>query len=426
MARYIRFSESLLSEIRERTDLVALIQRDIPLRKTGKSFTGRCPFHEEKTGSFNVSPVRGTYKCFGCDARGDAIAWLVNHHGQTFKEAVLQLASECGVLIPDDDQPGCDDGSGSRREQMRQALVDALRIYRSLLDQNQAAREYLTNERSLADETIARFELGMVGRSILEQLTERYSKDLLSDAGLVIQADTGRTYDRLRERVIVPIYDHRSQLIGFAGRAFKDTSGKAPKYLNSPETELFHKGEHLYALNLAKASIRKAQHAIVVEGYFDVIALHQAGDDRVVAPMGTALTNSQARLLCSNAQTITFAFDGDKAGRSAALRAAAVMLEEISDEKAVHFLFLPDNLDPDDFIRGYGLEHWQAALNNAIPLSAFLNSFVSHGLDHDIPETQVKAACKAKPILARIRQAPLFKAALTARFEKSIRLSLQA
>jgi DNA primase len=223
---------------------------------------------------------------------------------------------------------------------------------------------------------------------------------------------------------MVPIHNESGNLVGFAGRSLIERPDKTPKYINCPETEIFHKGRELYALHLAKPAIRAGRVAVIVEGYFDVISLHQAGEARAVAPMGTALTNPQARRLLVHADTIVFAFDGDAPGRKAALAASAVLLDELKDGKAAKFLFLPEGEDPDTFVRRQGLAAWLQALEDATPLSGLLADFVAHGLDRELPESQVRAAEKARAILARIQQAVLFKRAMKAKFEEVIGVPL--
>ena len=428
MGKYIRYTDEFLARVREDADLVGIIGRDITLKKAGKAFKACCPFHGEKTPSFEVSAERNTYKCFGCSAQGDAIKWMVEFHKLPFQEAVAAVAADSGISVP---ESKIDDSAEAqirrnRLASLNKALQDAARLYAGGIERSPNGHQYLTTTRGLSVETITSYQLGTVATGIVELLAKRHDPETLIDSGLAIRAEDGRLFDRFRNRIMIPIYNESAALIGFAGRSMIEKPDRTPKYLNSPETELFHKGNELYALNVAKPAIRSARHAIVVEGYFDVLTAHQAGDCRVVAPMGTALTNTQARRLFSHADTVTFAFDGDKPGRSAALRASAVVLEEMRDGKTVQFMFLPEGSDPDQLIRTYGLDAWSHALDAAYPLSRFLADYVKHGLDMDVPESQVRAAEKARKILARVREAALYKQALTAQFERTIGMALPA
>lgn len=420
---YLHFSDEFLEHLRARVDLVALIEQEVPLKRSGRNMVGCCPFHEEKTPSFTVSPERHSYRCFGCGAYGDAIEWVRHRQHLSFHEAVAHLANLCGVTMP---KP---ENSHEERQQRKhlaahyQVLQEAARIFTRGLDKSPTARKYLLEQRVLTQETINTFGLGVVAKGIIGLLTER--RDALLAAGLAVQGDNNAVYDLFRHRIMIPIHNESGNLIGFAGRTMSKRAD-TPKYINSPETELFHKGRELYGLHLAKRSIRETGIAIVVEGYFDVIALHQAGETRAVAPMGTALTGQQTRRLLTHADNIVLAFDGDAAGRKAALPAASILLEELTDEKTARILFLPDGEDPDSFIRTHGLEAWQRQLEQAQPLSALLTDYVSsNGLDINIPESQVVSARRALTILARIQHAPIYARALQARFENLIGIRME-
>ena len=425
MAKYIRFSDEILDRIRSGTDLPALIGRDVKLKRAGQNFVACCPFHEEKTPSFQVSPDKNTYRCWGCGARGDAIEWMRNKHHLSFHDAVVHLAGVCGIPLPVEERDSDEDKAQRKRlAALYQALKEAARVFSRGLAKSPTARAYLEQKRNLRAETIERFGIGVVAKGVVELLGGSATRDALLGSGLAAQREGGEIYDRFRHRIMFPIHNESGNLVGFAGRSMIEKPDKAPKYVNCPETEIFHKGRELYALHLAKPAIRAGRVAVIVEGYFDVISLHQAGDERVVAPMGTALTNLQVRRLLVHADTIVFAFDGDAAGRKAALGAAAVLLDEMKDGKMARFLLLPDGEDPDSFVRSHVLEAWHAATERAAPLSAFLADYVAHGLDRDVPESQVKAAEKAKAILARIQHAELFGRAMKAKFEEVVGVSL--
>lgn len=423
MVGYLHFSDDFLEHLRTQVDLVALIGQEVALKRSGKHMIGCCPFHEEKTPSFHVSPEKRSYRCYGCGAYGDAIEWVRHRQHLSFHEAVAHLANLCGVTMP---KP---ENSHEERQQRKhlaahyQVLQEAQRIFTRGLDKSPTARKYLLEQRVLTQETINTFGLGVVAKGIIGLLTER--RDALLAAGLAVQGDNNAVYDLFRHRIMIPIHNESGNLIGFAGRTMSKRAD-TPKYINSPETELFHKGRELYGLHLAKRSIRETGIAIVVEGYFDVIALHQAGETRAVAPMGTALTGQQTRRLLTHANNIVLAFDGDAAGRKAALSAASILLEELTDEKTARILFLPEGEDPDSFIRTHGMEAWQRQLEQAQPLSALLSDYVSsNGIDTNIPESQVVSARRALAILARIQHAPIYARALQARFENLIGFQME-
>lgn len=427
MGKYVRYSDEFLDRVRKEADLVGLISRDITLKKSGKNFSACCPFHKEKTPSFSVSPERNFYRCYGCDAKGDAITWMMDHRHLPFPDAVAAVAEFSGIQLPEATQDtAADQARNSELAALYRALKDAQAIYAGGISRNAKSHAYLTQRRSLTHETIAKYGLGTVGTGIADLLLKRHGHKALVDSGLVCEAEDGRIFDRFRNRIMIPIHNQAGALIGFAGRSVVESPDRTPKYINSPETKIFHKGEELYAFHIARQFIRADKQAVVVEGFFDVLSLHQAGELRAVAPMGTSLTNAQMRRLFQNADTVTFAFDGDKAGRSAALRSAAIVLEEMRDGKNAQFLFLPEGTDPDSLIRENGLDYWSAMLRQAQPLSRFLSDYVVHRLEVDVPESQVKAAERGRAVIARIRDAALFKQALSLQFERAIGISLSA
>lgn len=425
MVTYIRFDDDFLDRLRSQVDLPALIDQDVKLRRIGRNLFACCPFHKEKTPSFAVSPGKNTYRCYGCGARGDAIEWMRNKHRMSFHDAVAHLASVCGLSLPvaEQDEPE-DKAQRKRLASLYQALKEASRIFTRGLSKSASARAYLESKRGLRADTIERFGLGVVAKGVVELMADSVSREALIKSGLAVERDSGEIFDRFRHRIMFPIHNERGNLIGFAGRSMIEKPDKTPKYINCPETEIFYKGRELYALHLAKPSIRSSGIAVIVEGYFDVVSLHQAGEERAVAPMGTALTNQQARRLLVHADTIIFVFDGDAAGRKATLAAAAVLLDEMKDGKKGRFLFLPEGEDPDTFVRAYGIDGWLDALDTATPLSTFLADYVTLGLDRSTPESQVKAAEKANAILARIQHAKIFRRAIKIKFEEVIGVPL--
>jgi len=267
------------------------------------------------------------------------------------------------------------------------------------------------------------FELGTVAAGIIK-LLRRHERGFLLEAGLAIEGAEGDLHDRFRHRIMIPIRNEVGGLIGFAGRALSTDSVRTSKYLNSPETPVFHKVRELYGLNHAKREIRRSRTAIVVEGYFDVITLHSSGEQRAAAPMGTALTADQLRRLLHHADTVIFVFDGDEAGQKAAIAAACLTLSEIKDGQEARFLALPADADPDTFVRAHGIETWRAALAQAVPLSMLLARNVTEGLDLNIAEMRACAAARAHSFLTQIKQAPLFGRALRITFEQALGMSL--
>lgn len=424
MATFVRFSDAFLVRIRNEVDLADLVGRDLVLKRSGKNAVACCPFHEEKSPSFTVTPQKNSYYCYGCGAKGDAIDWMRNRHHMSFPDAVAYLAGVCGLPLPAPEMNGTDDWALRRRlAGLYQALKDASRLFVRGLEKSPAARSYLCDRRGLALDTIERFELGTVAKGVVEVMARGTAREALLESGLAIERD-GKLADRFHHRIMFPIRNESGTLVGFAGRSMIEKPERTPKYLNCPETEIFHKGRELYGLHLAKPAIRAANTAVLVEGYFDVISLHQAGDTRTVAPMGTALTSQQARRLLVHADTVIFGFDGDAAGRRAALAAAAVMLGELKDGKSCKFIFLADGDDPDTFVRKHGLALWLQETELAMPLSAVLVQFVTHGLDRTLPESQVSAAGRARAVLERIQHAELFQRALRSKFEEVIGVSL--
>lgn len=424
MGKYIRFSDTLLEQMRSNINLPELIARDMALKKMGNNFIAKCPFHEEKTASFNVSSNKNTYRCYGCGAYGDAITWLRHKHHLSFYESVIRLAGICGVPLPAEEE-SLPENKAEREHfaNLYQALKAAHKIYRHGLLKSQLARDYLEKTRGLTQETITQFELGVVASGVLPFLDKVDRADLIA-SGLAIESNNGTLYDRFRHRIIFPIHNERGNLIGMAGRILTTQQDKFPKYINSPETAIFHKGQELYALHLAKQAIRASGIAVIVEGYLDVMSLHQAGDRRAIAPMGTSITQRQVRRILVHADTLVFAFDGDKAGRKAILTMLPVLLGEITDKKNAKVLFLPEDDDPDSFIGKQGIHHWLSAVENATPLSKALVDYMKDGIELALPEGQVTAAEKAKEVLTWIKKADFFKLAMQRKFEEAIGLPL--
>ena len=409
---------SFLQDLLNRIDIVDVVGKYVQLKKGGANFVGLCPFHNEKSPSFTVSPSKQFYHCFGCGAHGTAIGFLMEHAGLAFPEAVGELAQSVGLAVPQEPSPargGGGTGGGERDAQPTgaaqakavAALSDVMQIacdyYRKALRASPEAIRYL-KKRGLTGEIAARFGLGFApdGWQNLEAPFADYRGDALVEAGLVIVSDKldgegqARRYDRFRERIMFPIRNVKGQVIGFGGRVLD--SGE-PKYLNSPETPLFSKGSELYGLFEARLAIREARSVLVVEGYMDVVALAQLGFPNAVATLGTACTPVHVQKLLRQTDTVIFSFDGDAAGRRAARRALDACLPHAADNRTIRFLFLPSEHDPDSFIREFGKEAFAGQIERAMPLSQFMLSEVVAGKELDTPEGKARALFDAKPLL---------------------------
>lgn len=399
-----QFPERFIEEVRERVDMVELIGRRVQLRKTGSNWQGLCPFHNEKTPSFSVRPDKGFYKCFGCGARGDAIDFVMQSQGLPFHEAVEELARTVGVPLPEG-KP--EDADWERRRQEQNRLLEVMNTAQNHFV-NQArnpnghhAWDYLL-KRGLRAETLERFGLGYAPpgwRNLLERMGGGEAAALLLEqAGLAVRGKEG-WYDRFRDRITFPIHDLKNRIIGFGGRVLDDSK---PKYINSPETELYHKGDVLYGLNLAQEAIRKEGLALVVEGYLDLVALADRGVLPVAATLGTALTANHLRILWQRTQRVIFCFDGDTAGRKAAWRALEQSLDSLKGERRVEFLFLPEGRDPDDVVKEEGADGFRRRLERTVSLGRFLLKELQRGLDVESPEGAAAMIHRARPLLHKV------------------------
>jgi DNA primase len=407
--------QDFLQQLLDRTDIVAVIERYVPLKKAGANYQSRCPFHEEKSPSFTVSPSKQFYHCFGCGAHGTAIRFLMDHAGLPFVEAVKELAGRAGMQVPDDGSRRPPEEE-SRRATMFERMDAAATFYRKSLKSGAIAVDYLKN-RGLTGETAARFGIGYAPegwQSLREAMAAGfadYADPLLMEVGLVIHHEDKR-YDRFRERVMFPIRNERGQVIAFGGRVL----GKGePKYLNSPETPLFHKGRELYGLHEHRRAIQGDNQVVVVEGYMDVVMLDQHGVQNAVATLGTAITSDQAARLLRLADDVVFAFDGDNAGRKAAWRALENSLPQAQDGKRLSFLFLPEGEDPDSYVRAQGADAFRALCEQAMPLSDFLFSELTAQTDLGSQEGQVRLAKLVEPHIDKLAQAPLLQRMLRQR-----------
>ncbi len=401
--------KSFVQDLLSRVDIVDVIESHIPLKRAGSNLTACCPFHNEKSPSFTVSPTKQFYHCFGCGAHGSAISFLMEYSGLNFVEAVKDLAQRAGMQVPEVRAPRAEAAGGGGTESS-EALLDLLHraaaYYKAELKKSERAIAYLKG-RGLTGEIAARFGLGYApaGWQGLASVFADYADRSLVAAGLVIQGDDGKRYDRFRDRIMFPIVSQRGQIIGFGGRVLDKSE---PKYLNSPETPLFEKGHELYGLFHARQGVRAAGRVIVVEGYMDVVALAQYGVTNAVATLGTATTPWHVQKLFRQTDEVVFCFDGDAAGRRAAWRALENALEHLQDGKQVRFLFLPAEHDPDSYVRAEGREAFDRMTAQAMPLSAFaLKELASH-VDMATAEGRAKFLQDARPLVQRI-SAPILR-----------------
>jgi len=395
--------DSFKRDLLNRVDIVDLIQRHLPLKKAGANYSACCPFHNEKSPSFTVSPSKQFYHCFGCGAHGDAIGFLMEYSGLGYIEAIKELAAGAGITMPD-----FEPRFGKKKEEDGPDLYDimqrASQYYREQLKTSPHAIEYL-KRRGLSGQVAARFGIGYApeGWQNLQAAFPKYDDKSLKDAGLVIESDAGKRYDRFRDRVMFPIVNQRGFVIGFGGRVI---GAGEPKYLNSPETPLFEKGRELYGLPQARQAIRDAGRVLVVEGYMDVVALAQHGVEYAVATLGTATTPVHVHKLLRQADEIVFSFDGDAAGRKAAWHALEVSLPATLDQKAIRFLFLPEGEDPDSYVRAEGKQAFEDLVGRAEPLSAYLLTQLRARVDTNTAEGRSRLLHEAKPLVMNITSAP--------------------
>ncbi len=397
--------QSFITDLLNRVDIVDVVGRYVQLKKGGANFMGLCPFHNEKSPSFTVSPTKQFYHCFGCGAHGTSIGFLIEYSGMGFVEAVKDLAQGVGMVVPDQDDkipPAQRAAQQAQSLAMTDALTQACNYYRAQLRNAPNAIAYLKS-RGLTGEIAARFGMGYApsGWDNLRGIFPDYDALALVESGLVIDRvdeDGGnkKRYDRFRERIMFPIRNTKGQVIGFGGRVL---DGGEPKYLNSPETPLFQKGLELYGLFEARQAIRDAGYVLVTEGYMDVVALAQLGFPQAVATLGTACTSTHVQKLLRQTDNVVFSFDGDKAGRRAARRALEACLPQVTDNKTIKFLFLPQEHDPDSFVRERGADAFEQEIADAMPLSQFLLREVTTEHDLDTPEGRARAQFDAKPML---------------------------
>ena len=406
--------ESFIQELLNRVDVVDVVNKSVPLKKAGANYSACCPFHNEKSPSFTVSPTKQFYHCFGCGAHGTAIGFLMEYVGLTFIEAVNDLAKNVGMLeqlikiSKEDSTPQSREADAQNKTiklGLQETLQQAANYYKTELKKSERAIEYLKG-RGLSGKIAAKFQVGYApaGWQNLQNVFSNYENEALQTAGLVVVNEQGKRYDRFRDRIMFPIHDQKGQVIGFGGRVINNED--TPKYYNSPETPLFQKGHELYGLFVARRAIRDAGRVLVVEGYMDVVALAQYGIAYAVAALGTATTPFHITKLMRQTDEIVFCFDGDNAGRAAAWRAAMNALPALTDGLKLRFLFLPKEHDPDSYVREFGKEKIEAEMAAALPLSQYIVQHLSENNPLNSQEDQIKFLRDAKPILMEIT-APL-------------------
>jgi DNA primase len=401
-----RIPKNFIDELIARADIVEIIGARVQLKKAGREYKACCPFHNEKTPSFWVSPDKQFYHCFGCGKHGTALGFLMDHDHLAFPEAVEELAARLGLEVPQ--EAGVDTSARRADEPLYELMTRVAAYYANALAANERARTYLA-QRGLSHETIERFGLGYAANSWNDVLrhfgAQEADRKRLGDAGLIVERERGqirdgeRHYDRFRDRIMFPIRDTRGRVIAFGGRII---DAGEPKYLNSPETVLFHKGRELYGLHETRRARSSLKRLAVVEGYMDAVRLHQAGIDYAVATLGTATTPEHLKRIFRLVSDVVFAFDGDRAGRAAAWRALQQALPEAREGREIRFLFLPEGHDPDTLVAEEGREAFEARLSGALPLSEYLVRELSAQSDLTHADGRARFAESARPLFAKL------------------------
>jgi len=406
--------ESFIQDLLARVDIVDLVDSYVPLKKAGANYAACCPFHNEKTPSFTVSPSKQFYHCFGCGAHGTAIGFVMEYQGIGFVDAVKELASRVGMTVPEND--GFSPQEHGRTRSLIEVMARAAAYYKEQLKRSPKAVEYC-KKRGLTGEIAARYGMGYApdGWQNLQAVFPDYNAETLKAAGLVIENEAGRRYDRFRDRLMIPIVNPKGEIIAFGGRVIDQGE---PKYLNSPETPLFEKGRELFGLPQARQALRETDTAIVTEGYMDVIALAQHGVGNAVATLGTATTPTHVQKLLRQVDRIVFCFDGDNAGRKAAWRALENALEALADNKRIGFAFLPAEHDPDSYVREFGKTGFERQIAQATPLSDFLLRELGNRCDLTSAEGKAQLIYEAKPLLLKL-PTPLLRLQLVKRLAEA-------
>jgi DNA primase len=401
-----RIPQHFIDELIARADIVEVIGSRVQLKKAGREYKACCPFHNEKTPSFWVSPDKQFYHCFGCGKHGTVLGFLMDYDHLAFPEAVEELAGRLGLEVPR--EGGSDAGPARADEPLYELMARVARFYVESLGREARSRDYLA-KRGLSAETLERFQIGYAPNSWNEVLkrfgTDDAQRRRLSETGLIIERERGqaqfsdRHYDRFRDRIMFPIRDTRGRVIAFGGRII---DAGEPKYLNSPETVLFHKGRELYGLYETRRARSSLKRLVVVEGYMDAVRLHQEGIDYAVATLGTATTSEHFRRIFRLVPEVVFAFDGDRAGRAAAWRALQQALPEAREGRQIRFLFLPEGHDPDTLVAAEGREAFEQRLAEALPLSEYLVRELSEQSDLSHADGRARFAESARPLYQKV------------------------
>lgn len=399
-----RIPRVFINDLLARTDIVELIDARVKLKKQGKNYHACCPFHNEKTPSFTVNGEKQFYHCFGCGAHGNAIDFLMNYDRLEFVESIEELATSHGLDVPYEAGNGPSQMERHQRQSLYQLMENLNGFYQQSLQQSsaQSARDYLEH-RGLSADIINHFSIGYAPAG-WDNVLKRFGKqpedrESLMEAGMLVSNDKGRVYDRFRERVMFPIRDKRGRVIGFGGRVL---GSDTPKYLNSPETPVFHKGRQLYGLYEALKNHPEPKRLLVVEGYMDVVALAQYGVDYAVASLGTSTTAEHIQLLFRSTDNVICCYDGDRAGREAAWRALETALPYMNDGRQLRFMFLPDGEDPDTLVRKEGKAAFEARMEQAMPLSSFLFDSLLPQVDLSSRDGKARLSTLALPLITQI------------------------
>jgi DNA primase len=410
--------QHFIDDLITRADIVEVVGRRVQLKKAGREFKACCPFHDEKTPSFTVSPAKGFYHCFGCGEHGTALSFLMKYDHMDFVEAVESLAAMMGIDVPREESQR----PARRYDELFQLMQKVASYYQQQLRNHAAATEYL-KARGIDGATAKRFGIGFAPAGWSQLLdkfgTSKEAIDRLLALGLIVRKDNGGHYDRFRERIMFPIRDARGRCIGFGGRVLgKDE----PKYLNSPETVLFHKGRELYGLYEARQALRNIERLVIVEGYMDVVGLARHGIDFAVATLGTATTDEHFKRLFRVCDEVHFCFDGDRAGRAAAWRALETALPQLREGRQVRFVFLPEGQDPDSYVQAFGADGFEKTMSQGLALSDYLVEELMGQVDMQSVDGRARLAELARPLVARI-PAGVYKELLVGRLADSVGLA---
>ena len=407
MVGQMNIDQSIIDEVVRKNDIVEIIGKHLKIKRSGSNYFACCPFHNEKSASFSINTNKQFFHCFGCGESGNVITFIMKYNGLDFIEAIKSLAASSGVYIPENKERL---SLAKRQEQkqhqlnLKETVNQVVQYYQNSLINSSVASHYMIN-RGVSNDMVQKFLIGYapdIPNSLANIFKNHTENKSLINAGLTIHNEaTGRVFDRFRDRIMFPIRNIRGEAIGFGGRII--AKGE-PKYLNSPETELFNKSQELYGLFEAQKHIQNKEHVIVVEGYMDVIAMFQFGIDNVVATMGTAATDSQIKKLFRLCDDIYYCFDGDMAGHKAAKRALERSIPLITDNKMVHFIFLPKEDDPDSFLRKYGIDKFkQYKETHSMSMSDFLFNQLSSTININTNEGRAKLISQAKPYIEQIQ-----------------------